>query len=136
MMIQNKYTKATIIALITSSGLSFVLLFIVLGQGTELSNTGSSEWSLILLVSLGILINLFLAYKIYRGRVVFVKIAFWLYVLQILSLETPDHALSLMLGSSFSVTWLFGDVSFTLNLFAVAMSILIFTAIRSETQTK
>ena len=85
----------------------------------------------LLLTVLGICINLFVAYKIFQGKIGFIKLAFWVYVVQILSFDIGDWAFSLLLGFSFHISFSIGDSSITVNFFAILMAFLLFKAMQS-----
>ncbi|MFT5314089.1 MAG: hypothetical protein ACI8Z9_002588, partial [Paraglaciecola sp.] len=100
---QNKYTKMAIIALIVSSFLGALLLGSTYEFFSEKTDMGVLGWFFAFLVPLGVIINLFVAYKIFRGSLRFIKFAFWIYVLQIIGFETPHLGFSITLGFSFNI---------------------------------
>lgn len=132
---QNKYTKMAIIALIVSSFLGALLLGSTYEFFSEKTDMGVLGWFFAFLVPLGVIINLFVAYKIFRGSLRFIKFAFWIYVLQIIGFETPHLGFSITLGFSFNITWSVYDVSIIFNLFAILMSVILYKAMRNVNET-
>jgi hypothetical protein len=133
--VQNKYTKMAIIALIVSSFLGALLLGSTYEFFSEKTDMGVLGWFFAFLVPLGVIINLFVAYKIFRGSLRFIKFAFWIYVLQIIGFETPHLGFSITLGFSFNITWSVYDVSIMFNLFAILMSVILYKAMRNVNET-
>jgi hypothetical protein len=133
--VQNKYTKMAIIALIVSSFLGALLLGSVYDFFSEKTDMGVLGWFFAFLVPLGVIINLFVAYKIFRGSLRFIKFAFWIYVLQIIGFETPHLGFSITLGFSFNITWSVYDVSIIFNLFAILMSVILYKAMCNANET-
>ncbi len=134
-MVQNKYTKIVIYALIISSVLGSLLLGSVYEFFSNSENIEILGWFFAFFVPLGIVINLFVAYKIHRGNSKFIKFAFWMYLLQILGLDTPNFGFSITLGFSFNITWSVYDVSIVFNLFAILMSVILYKAMRHANET-
>jgi hypothetical protein len=134
-LVQNKYTKMAIIALIVSSFLGALLLGSVYDFFSEKTDMGVLGWFFAFLVPLGVIINLFVAYKIFRGSLRFIKFAFWIYVLQIIGFETPHLGFSITLGFSFNITWSVYDVSIIFNLFAILMSVILYKAMCNANET-
>jgi hypothetical protein len=134
-MVQNKYTKIAINALIISSILGSLLLGSVYEIFSNSENMELLGWIFAFFVPLGIVINLFVAYKIYQGSFRFIKFAFWMYLLQILGFETPNLGFSITLGFSFNITWSVYDVSIVFNLFAILMSVILYKAMRHDNET-
>ncbi|XOV80631.1 MAG: hypothetical protein ACFHVJ_06705 [Aestuariibacter sp.] len=134
-MAQNKYTKIAVIALILSS----VLGILIHGSIYEFtSNTVSIEpigWLFAFLVPLGVAINLFVAYKIHKGHLRFIKFAFWMYVIQVIGFETPNLGFSITLGFSFNIVWSVFDVSIVFNLFAIFLSLILFKAMHNGSES-
>ncbi|MBD1390661.1 hypothetical protein IC617_14580 [Neiella sp. HB171785] len=134
-MVQNKYTRIAIIALIVSSVLGVLILGSLYQYFSQLTDMSFFSLFFALLVPLGVLINLFVAYKIHKGSFKFIKLAFWLYIIQVLGFETPNYGFSFTLGFSFNITWSIYDVSIIINLFAILMSIILYKALRSNDET-
>ena len=132
---QNKYTKMAIIALIVSSFLGALLLGSTYEFFSEKTDMGVLGWFFAFLVPLGVIINLFVAYKIFRGSLRFIKFAFWIYILQMIGFETPHLGFSITLGFSFNITWSVYDVSIIFNLFAILMSVILYKAMRNVNET-
>tara|TARA_B100001063_G_C16624110_1_gene482254 strand:+ start:76 stop:480 length:405 start_codon:yes stop_codon:yes gene_type:complete len=134
-MEQNKYSKIAMLALIFSSILSaFVLGTLVLA----VSGHENTEWlwlQMVLLIPIGVLINLFIAFKIYKGSFKYIKVAFWLYIIQIVSIETLNFTFYLSLGFTFLISWSIGNVTITLNLFAIFMSALLYKVMKNVDET-
>ena len=131
----NKYSKLAAVALIISSILSMFVLgnTILVFSGHE-----NIEWLwllMVLLIPIGVLINLFIAFKIYRGSFKYIKVAFWLYVLQIVSFETLNFSFYLSLGFTLLISWSIGSVTIALNLFAILMSVLLYKVMRNVGET-
>jgi hypothetical protein len=124
-----------IIALIVSSFLGALLLGSTYEFFSEKTDMGVLGWFFAFLVPLGVIINLFVAYKIFRGSLRFIKFAFWIYVLQIIGFETPHLGFSITLGFSFNITWSVYDVSIIFNLFAILMSVILYKAMRNVNET-
>ncbi|WP_257324049.1 hypothetical protein [Pseudoalteromonas rhizosphaerae] len=124
-----------IIALIVSSFLGALLLGSVYDFFSEKTDMGVLGWFFAFLVPLGVIINLFVAYKIFRGSLRFIKFAFWIYVLQIIGFETPHLGFSITLGFSFNITWSVYDVSIIFNLFAILMSVILYKAMCNANET-
>jgi hypothetical protein len=133
--VQNKYTKMAIIALIVSSFLGALLLGSTYEFFSEKTDMGVLGWFFAFLVPLGVIINLFVAYKIFRGSLRFIKFAFWIYILQMIGFETPHLGFSITLGFSFNITWSVYDVSIIFNLFAILMSVILYKAMRNVNET-
>ena len=131
-LIQNSYTKAAFAALIIASVLSLVVSLSLLQSFFEANRIAQI---FLLLTVLGICINLFVAYKIFQGKIGFIKLAFWVYVVQILSFDIGDWAFSLLLGFSFHISFSIGDSSITVNFFAILMAFLLFKAMQSANKT-
>lgn len=134
-MVQNKYTKIAIYALIISSILGSLLIGSVYEFFSNSEGIEFFSWFLVLLVPLGIVINLYVAYKIHRGSLGFIKFAFWMYLLQILGLDSPNFEFSITLGFSFNITLSVYDVSIVFNLFAILMSVILYKAMRHANET-
>lgn len=134
-MEQNKYSKLAVIALIISSILSvFVLGTTVL----VFSGHENIEWLWLLmafLIPIGVLVNLFIAFKIYRGSFKYIKVAFWLYILQIISFETLNFSFYLSLGFTILISWSICSVTITFNLFAIFMSVLLYKVMKNVDET-
>lgn len=124
-----------IIALIVSSFLGALLLGSIYDFFSEKTDMGVLGWFFAFLVPLGVIINLFVAYKIFRGSLRFIKFAFWIYVLQIIGFETPHLGFSITLGYSFNITWSVYDVSIIFNLFAILMSVILYKAMCNANET-
>jgi hypothetical protein len=124
-----------IIALIVSSFLGALLLGSTYEFFSEKTDMGVLGWFFAFLVPLGVIINLFVAYKIFRGSLRFIKFAFWIYILQMIGFETPHLGFSITLGFSFNITWSVYDVSIIFNLFAILMSVILYKAMRNVNET-
>jgi hypothetical protein len=134
-LVKNKYTKIAIVALIVSSFLGALLLGSIYGMFSKKVDMGLLVWFFALLIPLGVIINLFVAYKIFRGSLRFIKFAFWMYVIQIIGFETPHLEFSITLGFSFNITWSLFDVSVIFNLFAILMAVILYKAMRNDNET-
>jgi hypothetical protein len=134
-LVKNKYTKIAIVALIVSSFLGALLLGSIYGMFSKKIDMGLLVWLFALLIPLGVIINLFVAYKIFRGSLRFIKFAFWMYVIQIIGFETPHLEFSITLGFSFNITWSLFDVSVIFNLFAILMAVILYKAMRNDNET-
>jgi hypothetical protein len=134
-MVQNKYTKIAIVALIVSSFLGALLLGSIYEMFSKKVDMGLLVWFFAFLVPLGVIINLFVAYKIFRGSSRFIKFAFWMYVIQIIGFETPHLGFSITLGFSFNITWSLYYVSIIFNLFAILMAVILYKAMRNASET-
>ena len=84
---------------------------------------------------LGICIDLFVAYMIFQGKTGFIKLSFWLYVVQILSFDIGDWGFSFIWGFTFHILISIGDALITVNLFAILMAFLLFKAMQSVNKT-
>jgi hypothetical protein len=134
-MEQNKYGKIAIVALIIASILSAAVLgassFLFLGHE-------SAELFVIVMSLLGLIvifINLFIAFKVYKGNFKCIKVAFWLYVVQILSIEALNFSFYFSLGFTLLLSWSIGSVTVTLNLFAIFMSVLLYKVMKNVGET-
>jgi len=131
-LIQNRYTRIAFYALIVASILSVLVSSSLLAL---LPDADGVTLLLVLLTPLLIFINLFVAYKIRQGDKSFIKLAFWLYVIQIVSFDIGGLAFSLLLGFTFHLSWAIGESSITINFFAILMSVLLFKAMKSVNET-
>lgn len=134
-MEQNKYSKLAVVALIISSVLSMFVLGTTILVFSDYENI---EWLWLLmaiLIPFGVLVNLFVAFKIHRGSFKYIKVAFWLYILQIVSFETLNFSFYLSLGFTLLISWSIGSVTISLNLFAIFMSILLYKVMRNVDET-
>ncbi|AMJ93312.1 hypothetical protein AVL56_02665 [Alteromonas stellipolaris] len=130
-MVQNKYGKIAIVALVISSALSTLVLVGTLKFFSNYENTDPLLVTMTLLVLIVIFINLFIAFKVYKGNFKGIKIAFWIYVLQILSIKTLSFSFYLSLGFTLLVSWSIGSITLTFNLFAIFMSVLLYKVMSS-----
>jgi hypothetical protein len=125
-MEQEKYRKIAIVALVISSALS---AFVLVGTSLLFSDNENAELIMIAMSLLGLIviaINLLIALQVYRGNFKGIKIAFWIYVFQILSIESLNFSFYLSLGFTLLVSWKVGSVTLTFNLFAIFMSVLLY----------
>ena len=125
-MEKNKYSKVAVVALVISSILSASLLGTTFLIFTDHENIEPLILLMAFLIPIGVLVNLFIAYKIYRGSLKSIKVAFWLYILQIISFETLNFSFYLSLGFTLLISWSIGSVTITFNLFAIFMSVLLY----------
>lgn len=126
-MEHNKYTKASVLALLIAAVLNMIVV------GSILYN-GISEFKVLInflfFSSLAILFNLFFAYKVHKANFTYVKYAFWIYLIQIFGFESSHFGFSLIAGFRFFITWSIDDFALTINLFALFMSVLLLKAMR------
>ena len=134
-MVENKYTKIAIVALIVSSFLGALLLGSIYEMFSKNVDMGLLVWFFALLIPLGVIINLFVAYKIFRGSLRFIKFAFWMYVIQLIGFETSHLGFSITLGFSFNITWSLFDVNVIFNLFAILMAVILYKAMHNDNET-
>ena len=130
-MVQNKYGKIAIVALVISSALSTLVLVGTLKFFSNYENTDPLLVTMTLLVLIIIFIDLFIAFKVYKGNFKGIRIAFWIYVLQILSIKTLSFSFYLSLGFTLLVSWSIGSITLTFNLFAIFMSVLLYKVMSS-----
>jgi len=105
-MEHNRYTKASVLALLIGSVLSVAVVGGLLYKGV--GEFGSLMY-FVLLSILSMFFNLFLAYKIQKGHFVYVRYALWIYLIQILSFESSQFGFSLIVGFRFFITWSIDD---------------------------
>jgi hypothetical protein len=134
-LVENKYTKIAIVALIVSSFLGALLLGSIYEMFSKNVDMGLLVWFFALLIPLGVIINLFVAYKIFRGSLIFIKFAFWMYVIQLIGFETSHLGFSITLGFSFNITWSLFDVNVIFNLFAILMAVILYKAMHNDNET-
>lgn len=127
----NQYGKIAIVALAISSILSASALGATSLFFSGLENAEPLFIVMSILALIVIFINLFIAFNVYKGNFKFIKIAFWIYVLQIVSFETLSFSFYLSLGFTLLISWSIGSVTVTLNLFAIIMSVLLYKVMKS-----
>ena len=134
-MEQNKYSKLAIVALIVSSVLSAFVLGTTALMLLDHENIEPLALLMGPLILFGVLINLFIAFKIYRGSFKYIKVAFWLYIIQVVSIETLNFSFYLSLGFTVLISWSIGSVTIALNLFAIFMSVLLYKVKKNVHET-
>ena len=131
-MEHNIYTKLSIIALIVAAALGVVVNIGIMSYIPSLEGVGLV---LVMLLAFSLCFHLFAAYKIYLKKFKFIKFIFWLYILQVIGVQTAEWAFSLQVGFSFFINWEIGSVSVAFNLFALLMSSLLYKAMCSARET-
>jgi hypothetical protein len=78
-----------------------------------------------------LLLNTYLAYKVFKRSYSALKWCLWLCGLQIIGFESADWAFSLIFGLQLTISWEIGESSLTINLMAIIIWLLVFKALRS-----
>ena len=128
-MERNKHIDLAFYSLLVGSALS---IFVAFGIYTNLPD---GQWLLLFTLST-ISLSLFIAFKIRQGKPKFLKLAFWLFAIQIVSFDFGDWAFSLILGFSFHISWAIGESEVTVNSFAILMTFILYRAINTEKYQK
>ncbi len=125
----NKYTKLSYWTLAISSVVGFVAMGMLIPSVTQ--NQMISMYILISVLSAMLLLNTYLAYKIFKRSVSALKWCLWLYGLQIIGFETANWGFSLIFGLQLTISWAIGESSLTINLMAIIIWFLVFNALCS-----
>lgn len=121
------FTIATIVALILASLLGMLLslnLFLNIGKINGLNNV------FLFLFPVVSIFNLIVAFTIFKLNFRYVKLAFWIYAVQIVGIHIQSWALSFVLGFGYHISFNLGFANITLNLFALVMALLLFKVTR------
>ncbi|SEA98428.1 hypothetical protein SAMN04488051_11182 [Alkalimonas amylolytica] len=125
----NKYTILTYWTLALSSVVGFVVMGMLIPSATQ--NQTLLMYILISVLSVMLLLNTYLAYKVFKRSVFALKWCLWLYGLQIIGFETANWGFSLIFGLQINISWAIGESSLTINLMAIIIWFLVFKALRS-----
>lgn len=125
----NMYTKLSYWTLALSSVAGFVAMSMLILSVTQ--NQMFSMYILISALSTMLLLNTYLAYKVFKRSFSALKWCLWLYGLQIVGFETAHWSFSLIFGLQLSISWTIGDFSLAINFMAIVILFLVFKAIRS-----
>jgi len=83
-------------------------------------------------LSIMLLLNMYLAFRIYKKSTRALKACLWLYGLQILaSYETDNSSYSLNLGMNISLNWSYKSLSISINILALMIFLVVFMALYS-----
>ena len=127
----NRDTKVALIALIIASVLS-LYVSVEVTKSIFTAEERNFQFLFNLLTPIFILVNIALVYAMHKGKLFVLKIAFWLYVVQVIGFEIGEWGFSLLMGFNITLTWEIGDSLIVINMFAALMSVLLYRAIRSD----
>lgn len=72
--------------------------------------------------------NVYLVYRVYQKSIRALKISVWLYVLQIINVETEFFSFYLNTGLQLTLSWSFETLAVSINFAALAISLLLHKA--------
>lgn len=105
-----------------------ITLAIVLPTFQSVVEDFSASAILVVLFIMLLVFNFYLVYRVYQKSVRALKISVWLYVLQIISIETEFFSFYLNTGLQLTLSWSFENVVLSINFAALAISLLLHKA--------
>jgi hypothetical protein len=96
--------------------------------------TSGSETSMYVLVSallVMLILNTYFAYSIYQRSEKALTLCLWLYGLQIIGFKTEYLSFSLSFGFQLTFSWSFDSFSFSVNLAAIIIWFIVYSALKS-----
>lgn len=126
----NFNTRLAYWVLAISSLIGVVTLALMALQLTA-SESANFMYMLILVLSVMLVFNTYFAYEIYKLSERALTLCLWLYGLQIVGFETEHLSLSMSFGLQLNFSWSFDSFSFSVNLAAIIIWFIVYSALKS-----
>jgi len=115
-------TANSLIGIVTIALIAFQLIT---------SESATFMYMLISVLSVMLILNIYFAYRIYKLSKKALVLCLWLYGLQIVGFETEQLMFSMSFGLQLNFSWSFDRFSFSVNLAAIIILFIVYSALKS-----